>query len=53
MTKDRFASASVEYVAPALTLVGSLEGVTQGNSDGTKTDMAFPTNTPKSELTFS
>ena len=41
------------YVAPALTVVGSLEHVTMGSSAGPKTDMAFPSNTPRGDLTFS
>ncbi len=41
------------YEAPELIKHGSLEALTQGASDGNLTDKVFPTNTPKSQLTFS
>lgn len=41
------------YVAPALTMVGSLELVTLGNHTGNYTDKAFPAHTPKGKITFS
>ena len=44
---------SVDYVAPAMILVGSLEQVTQGSKTGGKTDMFFPTGTPRGDITFS
>ena len=42
-----------EYVAPALTAVGSLERVTLGNKGGNYTDAAFPAQTPRGAITFS
>lgn len=41
------------YVAPAIVVVGSLEQVTQGHKTGGKTDMFFPTGTPRGDITFS
>ncbi len=41
------------YEAPVLTRIGSLEQVTMGTSSGPKTDKAFPTDTPRGNLTFS
>lgn len=43
----------LEYETPTLTEVGSFEEITQGLRDGNFTDMAFPTDTPKPQLTFS
>lgn len=42
-----------EYEAPSVERIGSFEEVTLGNSDGITTDQAFPTDTPKPDLTFS
>lgn len=42
-----------EYFAPRLEKVGSFEALTKGNADGAYTDAVFPTDTPKSDLTFS
>lgn len=44
---------SDRYVAPAMIVVGSLEQVTQGNKTGGRTDMFFPTGTPRGDITFS
>lgn len=41
------------YEKPALTVVGSLEALTQGGQNGNKLDASFPTNTPANQLTFS
>jgi len=43
----------LSYEAPKMTLVGSLEQVTQGHATGARTDAAFPTGTPFGSLTFS
>lgn len=42
-----------QYEAPALTVVGTFEEITQGSSDGNFTDKLFPVDTPKPQLTFS
>ncbi|MDB6454803.1 lasso RiPP family leader peptide-containing protein [Falsirhodobacter sp. 20TX0035] len=41
------------YSAPALRVHGTLEALTQGSSNGSMLDQAFPVGTPKGELTFS
>lgn len=41
------------YQAPALTVVGTFESITQAASTGNATDIAFASNTPISDLTFS
>ena len=41
------------YEAPQLSLVGTLETLTQGSATGNRTDAMFPTTTPVSQLTFS
>ncbi len=41
------------YQAPRLAVHGDVEKVTLGASDGNFTDKAFPTDTPKPQLTFS
>lgn len=41
------------YAAPSLTVYGTVENITRGDSDGDFLDDTFPTNTPKPELTFS
>lgn len=41
------------YEKPALTVVGSLEVLTQGAHGGGKLDASFPTDTPRGDLTFS
>ncbi|HUK95970.1 MAG TPA: lasso RiPP family leader peptide-containing protein [Gaiellaceae bacterium] len=42
-----------EYEAPAVIDYGDLNDLTGGSKDGDFTDAAFPTDTPKSKLTFS
>lgn len=44
---------SVEYESPDVVDYGDLVELTAGSSDGDFTDAAFPTNTPKRDLTFS
>ena len=41
------------YEAPQLSLVGTLETLTQGSSTGNRIDATFPVTTPQSQLTFS
>jgi hypothetical protein len=41
------------YNAPSLVVHGNLETLTQGSADGNSLDAAFPTGTPKAQLTFS
>jgi hypothetical protein len=41
------------YTAPRIIVLGDIEAITLGNSDGDFTDAAFPANTPKRDLTFS
>ena len=41
------------YTHPALLVHGKVEELTHGMSDGNSLDRAFPTNTPKPQLTFS
>lgn len=41
------------YTAPKLTQVGSLEGLTQGQSTGSKLDASQATGTAAGALTFS
>lgn len=41
------------YTRPALLVHGKVEELTHGMSDGNSLDRAFPTNTPKPQLTFS
>lgn len=44
---------SSEYETPEIVDYGDLVEVTAGSTDGDFTDAAFPTNTPKRDLTFS
>ena len=44
---------SVEYESPDVVDYGDLVELTAGSLDGNLTDAAFPTNTPKRDLTFS
>lgn len=44
---------SEEYEAPDIVDYGDLVELTAGSLDGDFTDAAFPTNTPKRDLTFS
>ena len=44
---------SVEYESPDVVDYGDLVELTAGSLDGDFTDAAFPTNTPKRDLTFS
>lgn len=46
-------TARKSYAQPKLTAYGSVESLTQGLKDGNKTDKVFPSETPKSQLTFS
>ena len=41
------------YARPALSVHGKVEELTHGMKDGNALDRAYPTNTPKPELTFS
>jgi len=41
------------YVAPRIIVLGDIEAITLGNSDGELTDDAFPSQTPRKLLTFS
>jgi hypothetical protein len=41
------------YVQPQLINHGGIEALTQATGSGDFLDAAFPTNTPKSQLTFS
>lgn len=41
------------YTRPTLRVQGKLEALTQGASNGNALDAAFPTHTPKGDLTFS
>ena len=47
------ATASAQYVAPRLTVVGTLEQITQKTGIGGYTDANFPAHTPRADLTFS
>ena len=40
------------YEAPVLKVEGKVKDLTLGQADGNFTDKAFPTNTPKPQLTF-
>ena len=42
-----------EYVKPELSELGHVSDLTAGNASGSKLDHTYPTNTPKSKLTFS
>jgi hypothetical protein len=42
-----------KYIAPAVEVVGSVRGLTQGTSNGNNLDSTFPTGTPRGDLTFS
>lgn len=42
-----------QYVSPAIEDFGDLTELTEGQTDGDFTDMTFPANTPKKDLTFS
>lgn len=41
------------YEAPSVAEVGTFEALTQGTQFGESLDAAFPTNTPRGQLTFS
>lgn len=41
------------YVPPQVTVLGDIEAITLGTSDGEFTDSAFPVNTPRRLLSFS
>jgi hypothetical protein len=41
------------YEAPILRAHGKVEALTKGGVDGAFTDMMFPSDTPKGDLTFS
>jgi hypothetical protein len=41
------------YTAPRIVVLGDIESITLGASDGDFTDAAFPVNTPRRDLTFS
>lgn len=41
------------YAAPRLSVHGKLEDLTHGQTDGSKLDADYPTDTPKADLTFS
>lgn len=41
------------YQAPSLVVLGDIEAITLGSSDGDFTDAAFPVDTPKRDITFS
>jgi hypothetical protein len=43
----------MDYENPTIDDYGTLEELTEGQSDGEATDRAFPANTPKKDLTFS
>jgi hypothetical protein len=43
----------MEYQTPRVTDYGDLTEITAGQADGNFTDRAFPTDTPKRDLTFS
>lgn len=45
--------AKQAYEAPSMDVVGTFETITQATGSGEFTDAFFPTNTPKSQLTFS
>jgi hypothetical protein len=41
------------YQSPSLVVVGTLTELTRGSVAGNYLDHSYPTNTPKSQLTFS
>ena len=41
------------YEAPKITVVGTIEELTQGNKAGGRLDATYPTDTPTENLTFS
>jgi len=41
------------YIPPQLTIHGTVQRITKGNTDGSFTDKDFPVKTPKKQLTFS
>ena len=43
----------MDYQTPTVVDYGELTEVTAGQEDGNFTDMAFPQNTPKQDITFS
>lgn len=45
--------ASKTYETPALSVVGTFEALTQGQSKGSQLDATFPAGTPFGSLTFS
>lgn len=45
--------AKQAYEAPALSVVGTFETITQSTGAGSKLDAAFPGGTPFEDLTFS
>lgn len=40
------------YSTPHITVIGDIETITLGNANGQFTDAAFPTNTPRRNITF-
>ena len=45
--------AKQPYTPPRIIVLGDIESITLGASDGDLTDAAFPVNTPRRDLTFS
>lgn len=41
------------YTAPRIVVLGDIEAITLGTQGGDFTDAAFPTQTPRRDLTFS
>ena len=41
------------YEPPAISVIGTVEDLTQGNLDGESLDAAYPAGTPKRNLRFS
>ena len=41
------------YEPPTISVIGTVEDVTQGNLDGNSLDATFPVGTPKRDLRFS
>jgi hypothetical protein len=41
------------YQTPRMVVLGDIEAITLGTSDGDLTDAAFPVNTPRRDITFS
>jgi hypothetical protein len=51
--QETFKTEKKPYVAPQVTVLGDIEAITLGTSDGELTDSAFPVATPRRLLTFS